>query len=77
MSTQPELTGDRITRDIAEILDLDPSAVDPDTPLTEQGLDSLRAVTLVENWRADGVNVDFQELMALPTLNGWITALTR
>ncbi|MBI8999480.1 phosphopantetheine-binding protein [Corynebacterium sp. CCM 9185] len=76
MSDTPALTGTRIIEDTADILGITPDTLDPHAPLVEQGLDSLRAVTLVETWRADGATVDFHEIMSLQTLDEWITALT-
>ncbi|MCZ9309409.1 phosphopantetheine-binding protein [Corynebacterium uberis] len=69
------LTRERITADIAEALGITPDEVNPTTPLADQGLDSLRTVMLVENWRADGAEVDFNQIMMAPTLDEWVALL--
>lgn len=74
---ETQLDKQRITADIAEGIGIEPSEVDPTTPLADQGLDSLRAVMVVENWRADGHEVDFNELMTLSTLDEWVKALQK
>lgn len=69
------LTEQRVFDDVAQILEVDTAALSRETTLSDAGLDSLRMVMLVENWRADGNEVDFQELIALPTLGQWVDAL--
>lgn len=69
------LSEQRIIDDVAQILEVDASAISRETTLSDAGLDSLRMVMLVENWRAEGNEVDFQELISLPTLGQWIDAL--
>ncbi|HJE90555.1 MAG TPA: phosphopantetheine-binding protein [Dietzia timorensis] len=69
------LSEQRIIDDVAAILEVDASTISRDTTLSDAGLDSLRMVMLVENWRAEGNEVDFQELISLPTLGQWIDAL--
>lgn len=61
---------------LATMLDVEPSALEENANLTELGLDSLRMITLVEGWRAEGVEIDFQELMANPTVGHWVATLT-
>lgn len=69
------LSEQRIIDDVAAILEVDASTISRDTTLSDAGLDSLRMVMLVENWRAEGNEVDFQELISLPTLGQWVDAL--
>ena len=69
------LTEQRIIDDVAQILEVDASTISRETALADAGLDSLRMVMLVENWRAEGNEIDFQELISLPTLGQWIDAL--
>lgn len=69
------LTEQRVLDDVAQILEVDSSTLSRETSLSDAGLDSLRMVMLVENWRANGNEVDFQELISLPTLGQWIDAL--
>lgn len=69
------LSEQRIIDDVAQILEVDASTISRETTVSDAGLDSLRMVMLVENWRAEGNEVDFQELISLPTLGQWIDAL--
>lgn len=71
----PALTPERVTADVAAILEVDPSELSADTALTDAGLDSLRMVMLVEKWRSEGHEVDFHELISLPTLGQWADSL--
>lgn len=69
------LSEQRIIDDVAQILEVDAATISRETTLADAGLDSLRMVMLVENWRSEGNDVDFQELISLPTLGQWIDAL--
>ena len=69
------LSEQRIIDDVAQILEVDTDTISRETALADAGLDSLRMVMLVENWRSEGNEVDFQELISLPTLGQWIDAL--
>ena len=69
------LSEQRIIDDIAQILEVDADTISRETALADARLDSLRMVMLVENWRSEGNEVDFQELISLPTLGQWIDAL--
>jgi bifunctional isochorismate lyase/aryl carrier protein len=62
------LTLERMRDDVADLLG---APVVDDAPLIEQGLDSIRLMTLVERWRAMGVAVTFAELAEHPTLAEW------
>lgn len=69
------LSEQRIIDDVAQTLEVDAATISRETELADAGLDSLRMVMLVENWRSEGNEVDFQELISLPTLGQWIDAL--
>jgi bifunctional isochorismate lyase/aryl carrier protein len=43
--------------------------------LIDAGLDSIRLMTLVERWRADGREVSFVDLAERPTIAGWASLL--
>ncbi|MFE5947234.1 phosphopantetheine-binding protein [Streptomyces sp. NPDC056480] len=66
----------RLRLDVAAVLGVIPTAVAEDVPLHEQGLDSIRLMTLVEQWRARGAAVTFADLAERPTLNEWGALLT-
>lgn len=61
---------------VATLLDVQPDEVGPDESLLDLGLDSMRVLSLVEQWRADGVEVSFTDLAAEPTVAGWHRLLT-
>ncbi|MEG8179964.1 phosphopantetheine attachment domain protein [Nocardia terpenica] len=66
------LTFDRLRGDVAEALFLSPGELDPDSDLFAAGLDSMRALALLEGWRPDsGRAVGFLDLLEQPTLAAW------
>jgi aryl carrier-like protein len=74
------LTIERIRADVADVLYLAPEEIGDDTHLIDQGLDSVRLMTLVERWRADGADVEFVDLADLaaePTVRRWSELLGR
>ncbi len=58
-------------QDVAEILDLDIEEIDVDENLMLLGLDSIRAMSLFEKWRKQGVDVTFSEVIQKVTLRAW------
>lgn len=58
-------------QDVADVLMLDLADVDEDENLLFLGLDSIRAATLLEKWRAYGVNLSFAELIEKVSLREW------
>ncbi|MDK8511309.1 phosphopantetheine-binding protein [Corynebacterium bovis] len=66
----------RIVTDIASVTDYPADELKDDTVLTDIGLDSLRMMELIEDWRADGASVDYYELVTHPTLGEWVTLLS-
>jgi bifunctional isochorismate lyase/aryl carrier protein len=73
MTTRPDLAG--IRRDVAELLYVDPEELDEGEDLFAAGLDSVRILTLVEQWRQAGLDVTFTELAERATLAGWLGLL--
>ncbi|MFE4502178.1 phosphopantetheine-binding protein [Rhodococcus sp. NPDC056743] len=65
----------RIVRDVAEVLSMRAEQLGDDTDLTDEGLDSVRLMMLVEQWRADGADADFAELAEEQTINAWVEVL--
>ncbi|PRQ12382.1 isochorismatase [Corynebacterium sp. 13CS0277] len=63
------MTPHELRSSVTSILGVDD--IDPTIPLTDQGLDSVRLITLVETWREQGTEVDFFTIASLPTLNDW------
>ncbi|GHA87647.1 phosphopantetheine-binding protein [Streptomyces termitum] len=68
---------ERLVRDVAGVLYVEPGEIDPDESLIDQGLDSIRLMSLVETWRADGAETGFVELAEHPTLREWAALLGR
>ncbi|MGW6871877.1 phosphopantetheine-binding protein [Streptomyces xanthophaeus] len=66
---------DRLVRDVADVLYAEPAEVLVDESLLDQGLDSIRLMTLVERWRAEGAHVTFVDLAERPTLRAWAELL--
>jgi bifunctional isochorismate lyase/aryl carrier protein len=73
--TEVALSEARIREDVAEVLDIRPDQVVDDQQLVEQGMDSVRLMTLVERWRALGVEIDFLTLADDPTLKRWFSLM--
>lgn len=66
-----QLTPLDIRADVAELLHVHPDEPFDAENLFEYGLDSIRLLTLLERWRAAGIEVSFVELAEQPTLAGW------
>ncbi|MGP9041787.1 isochorismatase family protein [Cytobacillus kochii] len=64
-------THSEIKTKVAEILDISPSEIKDDDDLVSLGLDSIRMMTLVEEWRAEGADVNFMKMASNPTLQAW------
>lgn len=71
------LTLEKLRLDIAEILGEDPSAIGDNDHLPDLGLDSMRIMSLLMQWDAEGISVDFTELTDHSTLAGWWSLIGR
>lgn len=58
-------------QDVAEMLDLPVTEVDVEENLLFLGLDSIRAMSLLEKWKTQGANLTFAQLMENVTLQQW------
>ncbi|MFF4318245.1 phosphopantetheine-binding protein [Streptomyces sp. NPDC001568] len=67
---------ERLVRDVADVLYAEPAEVLVDESLLDQGLDSIRLMTLVERWRAEGARIGFVDLAERPTLRAWAEILS-
>ena len=65
------LTLEGFRADLAEYLYQRPDEVDLDDNPLHAGLDSLRITTLMEQWRATGVEVTFVELAECTSFAQW------
>ncbi|GAB3507046.1 phosphopantetheine-binding protein [Amycolatopsis cihanbeyliensis] len=72
----PALSADRIRADVAGLLGCDPADIDASENLFDRGLDSVRVMSLVERWRAEGAtSLEFPDLAERPELGHWTAIL--
>lgn len=73
--TAPALAA--IAEQVARSLRIPAAELGEHDNLVECGLDSIRMMTLVEQWRAQGYDVTFVQLAEQPTLGAWTQMLRR
>ncbi|MEV6522219.1 phosphopantetheine-binding protein [Longispora sp. NPDC051575] len=66
------MTLDELRTQVSDVLGETPG---DDESLIDAGLDSIRLMSLMEVWRADGHHVTFLDLADQPTLAGWARLL--
>lgn len=62
----------QLQEQVAQVLAMRPQDVPNDKNLQDYGLDSIRLMTLMEQWQNMGVNLEFSALMENMTLNHWL-----
>ena len=72
------LSTEQMIADVADVLYLEPAAVDYELNLSDQGMDSVRLMELVERWRSAGVErIDFITLAEDSRLGHWIEVMEK
>ena len=66
-----DFTIDRMRRDIAGMIYVDPEEIGDDDNLMDLGLDSMRAMNLVLLWQQRNIHLNFAELATSLTLDHW------
>jgi bifunctional isochorismate lyase / aryl carrier protein len=74
-SNEGEGLKDLLREDIASILEVSEHTLSDDTNLFDAGLDSVRVLTLLEQWRGKGYTAELMELAETPTLAAWANKL--
>jgi bifunctional isochorismate lyase/aryl carrier protein len=70
-------TREDLKKQLLAAIEVKESEFDPDENLIDYGLDSVRVMMLVTEWRKLGIDVGFDELAKKPTLNGWWDIISR
>lgn len=65
------ITLEQMRAEIAEILHEDPSAIGDNDSLIDLGLDSIRAMMLLQRWSDTGMSLNFPEFGERPELGYW------
>lgn len=65
------LTLERMRKDIADALYVDPAEITDDAILADLGLDSMRLMNLLMAWEEAGMKADFGTLAEHSTLGDW------
>jgi len=72
------LSTEQVIADVADVLYLEPTAIDYELSLRDQGMDSVRLMDLVERWRTAGVaGIDFITLAEDSRLGHWIEVMEK
>lgn len=66
---------EQIRADIANILEIPAADIADDDAIADLGLDSIRLMELIEQWRAAGASIQFADLAELETLKQWWQAI--
>ena len=71
MMNSSTLSLETLRQTVAEQLQIDATEIQNDDNLFMLGLDSMSLMTLVGQWREQGILVEFQDLVEEPTLADW------
>ncbi|OLU33798.1 non-ribosomal peptide synthetase [Pseudomonas sp. PA27(2017)] len=76
MTVSPNTLQQLLRDDLSQALDLPAEDIPAQTNLIELGLDSVTMIRLAGQWRRQGVNARFADLIAEPTLAAWLDVLS-
>ncbi|WP_028936981.1 phosphopantetheine-binding protein [Pseudonocardia spinosispora] len=76
MPPSSPITTESIRTQVAELLGEPAATIGDHDDLLERGLDSIRLMSLVEQFRGQGAEVSFIELAEGPTLAAWAERLS-
>jgi len=62
---------ERLRARIADLLYVEPDELGLHDDLMDAGLDSIRVMTLIEDWRREGRDIGFADLLDRPTIAAW------
>ncbi|WP_330275556.1 phosphopantetheine-binding protein [Lentzea sp. NBC_00516] len=72
------LSNEQLIADVADVLFIEPTEIDYELSLRDQGMDSVRLMDLVERWRSAGVDrIDFITLAEDSRLGHWIEVIEK
>ncbi|MFJ7954362.1 isochorismatase family protein [Lysinibacillus sp. NPDC096418] len=67
----PTLTLEGVRNTVVEMINISPAEIDDHTNLVDMGLDSIRLMSLVEEWRSECPDINFMKLAEKPTIANW------
>ncbi|MBD1583978.1 isochorismatase family protein [Pseudoalteromonas sp. S16_S37] len=62
---------------VASVLNIDVEEVDPEENLLYLGLDSIRVMTLLDQWRAQGIDITLAQLAEGTSINDWYEIMSQ
>lgn len=71
------VTLENMRADIATMIHEPPEAIGDDDNLIDLGLDSIRAMALLQRWIAAGAHIEFAEFAEKPELGHWWKLILR
>lgn len=77
MSTVSQLDSTQLKQQIKVLIPFHQEGIHDDENLLELGLDSMNIMQLVNQWRSQGSQITFSQLIEQPTLSAWQTLLNQ
>ena len=73
--TPESFTLARVRADIIRVLQTDADELADTDNLIDHGLDSIRLMSLVQEWQSAGAPIAFEQLAEYPEINHWLRLL--